>query len=318
VKTRYIKATNYGQQVVTDERDRTVRFIPSRLQDNPHINPEYAADLKRLPEQLREAYLHGNWDVFAGMMFPEWSYDRHVIDPITLPDTWQRYVGVDWGYTAPWAVVWAAVDEDSRVWIYREIYATGVGEADQAARILAAEAGEQVVARYADDAMWATRGDAKPIASVYEEHGCHLTPAGKGGRIPGWQRVHSYLADGPACPHHRAQGWQTCPRLHVFASCDKFVTTVPDLPHAMTGDPEDADTRADDHIADATRYLLINLGTAAEFVILDDGPDPAGVARVAPGMVAVPRGNEPVPVPGVDDEDVDAPKRGTVMVSPFR
>lgn len=319
VKQRYIKATSYGQHVVVDERGRTVRFVPSRLGDNPHINPEYAADLMALPEQLRQAYLEGNWDVFAGQMFAEWAYDRHVVAPITLPGTWRRYLGIDWGYSAPWAVVWAAVDEDDRVWIYREIYAKGVGETDQATRILAAEgANEQIVARYADDAMWATRGDAKPIASVYAENGCHLTPAGKGGRVPGWQRMHSYLADGPACPHHRALGWATCPRLHVFSTCDKFITTVPDLPHAPTGDPEDADTRADDHLSDATRYLLINLGMGPEFVLFDEnkpgGPDP-GVP--APVMAIVPRASEP-DWGSSEEKDSDAPKRGTVAVSPFR
>lgn len=276
VKARYIKPTNYGERVVTDDRGRTVRFIPSKLADNPHINPEYAADLKALPEHLRRAYLDGDWDVFAGMMFPEWSHARHVVTPMSLPSSWQRYNGVDWGYTAPWAVLWAAVDEDGRVWVYREIYATQVGEADQAARILGAEShGEHVAARFADDAMWATRGEAKPIAQVYAENGVHLTQAGKGpgSRISGWQRVHSYLSDAPACPHHRSLGWDTCPRLHVFSTCERFIGTVPDLPHATTGDPEDADTRADDHVADALRYLLINLGSGPEFYIEPD-PDP--------------------------------------------
>lgn len=278
VKERYIKATNYGEKVAVDERGRTVRFIPSKLSDNPHVNPEYAADLQALPETLRRAYLDGDWNVFQGMMFPEWKHDRHVVTPITLPGTWRRYVGVDWGYAAPWAVVWAAVDEDDRVWIYREIYQRQVGEAEQAQRILDAETSDEaVVSRFADDAMWATRGDAKPIADVYADNGVYLTPAGKGpgSRVNGWQRVHTYMADGPACPHHRQQGWESCPRLHVFSSCAKFIATVPDLPHAVTGDPEDADTRADDHIADALRYLLINLGSGPVFPILDDLPEPA-------------------------------------------
>lgn len=268
VKERYIKATNYGDKVILDQRGRTVRFIPSKLAENPHVNPEYATDLKALPEHLRRAYLEGDWDVFAGQVFTEWSHDRHVVRPMTLPEGWQRYNGVDWGYTAPWAVIWAAVDEDARVWIYREIYQPQVGEAEQARRILAAETEtERVAVRYADDAMWATRGDAKPIADVYAENGVHLKPAGKGAgsRVNGWQRVHSYLADGPACPHHRSLGWETCPKLHVFSTCEKFISTVPDLPHAQTGDPEDADTRADDHIADALRYLLVNLGTEPRF-----------------------------------------------------
>jgi hypothetical protein len=272
VKTRYIKPTNYGKQVITDGRGRTVRFIPSKLSDNPHVNPEYAQDLKALPEKLRAAFLDGDWDVFAGMMFSEVKRDRHVIEPITLPATWKRYNGIDWGFAAPWAVLWAAVDEDGRVWIYREIYRRGVGEAEQARQILAAEAaGEHVAVRYADDAMWATRGDAKPIASVYADNGVHLAPAGKGAgsRVNGWQRVRSYLAEAPACPHHRAQGWDTCPKLHIFSTVTELYRELSDLPHATKGDPEDADTTADDHASDSLRYLLANLGTGPEFVVLD-------------------------------------------------
>ena len=280
VKARYIAATNYGEQVYTDERGRTVRFIPSKLSDNPHVNPEYAADLMALPEKLRSAFLDGNWDVFGGQYFPELSRDRHVVDPFTLPASWQRFNGIDWGFAKPWGVLWAAVDEDGRAWFYREIYAAGVGEADQAKRILAAEAeGEHVAVRYADDAMWAVRGDAKPIADVYAENGCHLTPAGKGSRVTGWQRVRSYLADGPACPHHRALGWDTCPMAHIFSSLTNFYRTLSDLPHAETGDPEDADTHGDDHLPDCARYLLINLGGGPEFTILPDEPASTAIAE---------------------------------------
>lgn len=268
VKLRYIQPTNYGEQVVTDGRGRTVRFIPSKLSDNPHVNPEYAQDLKALPEKLRAAFLDGDWDVFAGMMFPELKRDRHVIEPMPLPASWRRYNGIDWGYTAPWAVLWAAVDEDDRVWVYRELYQRGVGEADQARRILAAEAdAEQVTARYADDAMWATRGDAKPIAGIYAKEGVHLSPAGKGAgsRVNGWQRVHTYLGEAPACAHHRAQGWETCPKLHIFSTVTELYRELSNLPHATKGDPEDADTTADDHASDALRYMLSNLGGGVRF-----------------------------------------------------
>lgn len=250
VRKRFIDSTNYGRTVIRDERGRTVRFIPSRMEDNPHLNPEYEQDLLALPEVMRQALRDGNWDVFAGAMFPDLDHDRHVINPVELPASWRRYNGIDWGYTKPWSVLWAAVDEDGRVWIYRELYKAGVGEAAQAQMILAAEsAGEQLTARYADDAMWATRGDAKPIADVYAENGVHLTPAGKGpgSRIAGWQRVHSYLADGPACPHHRALGWAVCPRVHIFPQVTELYRELRDLPHATKGDPEDADTTASDH-----------------------------------------------------------------------
>jgi len=116
-------------------------------------------------------------------------------------------------------------------------------------RILAAEAeaeDEHVSVRWADDAMWATRGDAKPIATVYGENGVHMTPAGKGpgSRIQGWQRWHTYLAEGPACLHHRAQGWDLCPMVHVFRTCKNLLNELENLPHATTGNPEDADSKA--------------------------------------------------------------------------
>lgn len=321
VKSRYIKPTSYGRRVITDERGRTVRFIPSKLSDNPHVNPEYAADLKALPEKLRTAFLEGNWDVFSGAMFGELNRDRHIIQPVTLPASWQRYNGIDWGFAAPWCVLWAAVDEDGRVWVYRELYEAGVGEAAQATQILAAEAdGERVAVRYADDAMWATRGDAKPISQVYAENGVHLSPAGKGAgsRVTGWQRIHSYLAEGPACPHHRALGWDTCPRLHVFPQCENLFRELADLPHATKGDPEDADTKASDHAADALRYLLSNLGMGPEFLRPAEESAPfaeqLGQYQVH-GNVA--RRTDPSAVLYGDEDDEDTPARGTTQRSPF-
>ncbi|MGW2861944.1 hypothetical protein [Streptomyces sp. NPDC001205] len=287
VKARYIDGTGHGQRVVADEQGLTVRFVQAKATDNPHLDDGYQRRLDAIPDpQRRAAMRDGDWDQFAGMMFPEWRHDRHTVPPMTLPGQLKRFIGIDWGYSAPWCVLWGAVDEDSRVWIYREIYDTQVGEAEQARRILAAEAGgESVAARYADDAMWATRGDAKPIADVYAENGVPLTPAGKGGRVQGWQRVHSYLAEAPACAHHRAAGWETCPGLHVFSTCTELIRTLPALPHAATGDPEDADTKAEDHAPDTLRYLLLNLGSGPEFVILDEpavAPTAGPVATLGP------------------------------------
>ncbi|MFE2486055.1 LAGLIDADG family homing endonuclease [Streptomyces mirabilis] len=247
--------------------------------------------------------------------------DRHVVEPMTLPATWRRYNGIDWGFSAPWAVLWGAVDEDGRVWIYRELYQRGVGEADQAQRILAAEAdGEHVAVRYGDDAMWATRGDAKPIAAVYADNGVHMSPAGKGAgsRVIGWQRVHSYLGEAPACPHHRAQGWETCPKLHIFSTCPDLYRELSDLPHATKGDPEDADTTADDHLADSLRYMLANLGSGPEFVILDEAPaEPIAevLQPLGPTMAYRPTETAPAADAWWTDDD-ETPRAGRTVESP--
>lgn len=319
VRTEYVDATNHGRQEIEDANGRRRIFIQARVTDTPQLGEEYRRNLQGLDEKLRKAFLEGDWGVFAGQMFSEWRYDRHVLAPIKLPADWKRYNGIDWGYAKPWGVLWGAVDEDGRVWLYRELYATQVGEAEQAKRILDAEGDdEHVTSRFADDAMWATRGDAKPISDVYADNGVYLTAAGKGpgSRIAGWQRFHSYLAEGPACPHHRAQGWQTCPMLHVFSTLEHFIRTVPALPHATSGNPEDADTNADDHLADCGRYLLINLGTGPEFLILPDAQDPARdrTLQLLTSTVAYRVDNDP----DADWwEDEDKPVRGATAPSPF-
>src|SRR5581483_4430763 len=290
VKDRYIEPTEFGKKVVQDGHGLTVRFIPARATDNPHLDRGYMARLDAIPDPNRRAAMRdGDWSVFSGMVFPDFSPDRHIIEPAELPASWLRYSSVDWGYTAPWAVLWAAVDEDSRVWVSRELYEKGVGEEDQARRILAAEnEGELITARWADDAMWALRGDAKPIASVYADGGVHLTPAGKGpgSRVQGWQRWHSYLAEDGACPRHRAMGWETCPKIHIFSTCRNLIREIRSLPYATVGNPEDSDPKADDHCMDAGRYLLVNLGGGAQFFTAPPPPAPLG-----PGAPLTPMGN---------------------------
>ncbi len=276
VKARYIDATDHGAKVVTDDSGRTVRFIQAKVEHNPHLDAGYHARLDAISDPgRRKAMRDGDWDCFAGQFFGQWRYERHVVPAMTLPEGWWRYNGIDWGYASPWAVLWAAQDPDRRVWVYREIYETGVLEAEQARRILRAEgaltAGGQLVrgrpdervrARLADPSMWQTKvRETNSLAQAYGAEGCHLV-AGNNDRVDGWQRVHSYLADGPACLVHRAEpyGWETCPMLHVIEGrADELVHAIPNAPRDPDK-PEDVDTDYDhDHDLDALRYLLMYL-----------------------------------------------------------
>ena len=130
---------------------------------------------------------HGSWDSFSGQVFTEWKRERHIVTPWLLPAMWDRTMAVDWGYTAPWAVVWAAVDEDGRAWVYREFYATLVGEHDQARRIIAAESYGRAASpdgevpepepyRVADPSMFAKAGDAEAISMAYADEGVDVEP----------------------------------------------------------------------------------------------------------------------------------------------
>ena len=318
----YIEPTHHGELELLDANQRRRIFIQARATDTPQLGAEYVRNLSGLPEKLRRAYLEGDWTVFAGQVFGEWRYDRHVVEAFNIPDTWKRFNGIDGGYRAPWCTMWAAEDPDGRVWFYREIYETQVGETEQAKRILAVEEdGEHVAVRFADDSMWNVTGEGKPSADIYAEQGVHLTRAGKGpgSRITRVRRTRTYLADAPACAHHRALGWETCPLMHVFPACENLIRTLPTLPHSATGDPEDVDTKAEDHAYDAASYLLINLDTGPDFPIL--GPEAEnpfeGVEALVPMGVWAVRPDPEVPSSDPDEDERLTGRRGSTQRSPF-
>ncbi len=280
-KLRYVDATNYGAHPYEDARGRTVRFIPSKASDNPHLNPEYTRDLDALPPQMRAAFKDGSWTTFEGQYFTEWNHDLHVVPWFQPPDIWRKYAGIDYGYANPWAVVWAAVDGDGRIWCYREMYQTGVGETEQAQQIFTAEStseprGEQSrewgVTRFADPAMWAKTGDAPSPAQAYAENHVTLIRA-INDRVPGWARLRYQLSNMNACPIHRKQGLALCPRLHVMDVCANLIRTLPNLVHDLRR-PEDVDTRGEDHAPDALRYLVMGLGATPKEIDVESWSKP--------------------------------------------
>lgn len=262
-KKRFVEPTGYGESSYVDEHGFSVKFVPAKATDNrAHLNAEYFQVLDAIPDPARRAAMRdGDWDVFAGQFFSEWRRRRHVVKPWGLPDDWPRRCGIDWGYGAPWAVVWGARDRDGRVWIYRELYEAEVGERQQARRILAAEKGETSKGHFADPSMWNRRGEVHSIADMYSAESCHLLRADND-RESGWTRVHSYLDDGPLCDIHRHDpDWveTSCPMLHVFDGLP-VIEAIENAPRDDT-DLEDIDTDyPHDHDLDALRYLLMAVG----------------------------------------------------------
>jgi hypothetical protein len=280
LKDRFVNPTKrgkirYTEKVENTNLSRTIAFIPAKATDNPHINEGYDAVLNSIPDpQRRAAMRDGDWDAMVGQFFEQWQYSKHVVESFPIPKEWPRYAGIDYGFKDPFAVVWVAIDNDSRMWVYREICVSGVNADDQAKMILETEKsnGELEVIRVADPSMWGARGTPLSIADIYGLEGCGIMPANND-RINGWSRVHQYLNDAVACDLHRSMGWERCPMLHVFSDmCPLFIEQIPSLPRSHVK-PDDAETRnVDDHIADAFRYVCMYAGTYARPVIYDSRP----------------------------------------------
>lgn len=124
VKARYITPTDYGKKEYTDiETGNTISFIPSKVYDNPTLmknDPAYIRRLENLPEAKRRAFLHGDWDVYTGQGFPEWSEKIHVCENFEPPEHWRRWRCLDNGYSDPFYWGWLTVSPEGIVYLYRE------------------------------------------------------------------------------------------------------------------------------------------------------------------------------------------------------
>lgn len=216
-------------------------YIPARVTDNLRLmqsDPSYLDRLNALPEAERRALRDGDWDVYVGQVFGEWSRERHVCEPFTVPPAWPRWVGLDYGYHAPAAVYWLARGPEGVV-VYRELYGTGLRDIDLAAQVRTLSEGERIVACYADPACQNASPSGDSIAGVFGRAGVPLVPANND-RLAGKQRVHEALGSG----------------LRVFATCVNLIRTLPALPYDRHR-VEDVDTDAEDHAYDALRYALM-------------------------------------------------------------
>jgi len=223
-----------------------VRALPA---DNPYLSSAYWDELNSLPEPLRRAWVEGDWNVFAGQVFSEWRYDVHVCDPFEIPAHWIRWRAVDWGYSQPFCCLWFAQQPgDDRVYVYRELYAAGLTDREQARRIRELSAGESIRWTLADPSMWTTKTHENATFSTADEYGAEgvwLSPADND-RLTGVRRVHQALAMRP----------DGKPGLLVFRTCVNLIRTLPALPYDAAR-VEDVDTDAEDHAYDALRYGLM-------------------------------------------------------------
>ncbi|MBP5209717.1 MAG: phage terminase large subunit, partial [Clostridia bacterium] len=121
VKRRFVDPAPHGQ--LFEEGGRTRLFIPARLDENPYLcraDPGYRARLLALPETQRRALLEGEWDLFEGRFFSEFSYETHTCPPFSVPGEWRRFRTVDYGLDCL-ACLWIALDPDGDAWVYREL-----------------------------------------------------------------------------------------------------------------------------------------------------------------------------------------------------
>ena len=227
------------------------KFIPARLTDNPYLaeSGEYEAMLRSLPEVERRRLLDGDWDVAEGAAFPEFSRGIHVVEAsqVQIPTNWLRLRAADYGYSAPACVLWGALDWDDTLWIYKEFYGKGQTAENLANIIINIEGDDpQMYHSVLDASCWNRTGTGPSIAETVIRCGARFTPSDRN-RLAGKMELHRRLQLDPISKE---------PRIKILSTCTDLIRTLSSLPLSKSN-PEDVDTKADDHAYDALRYMCM-------------------------------------------------------------
>ncbi len=242
VKARFVDPSPPGTPFRAPDGSERV-FIPSKIDDNLFLmraDPDYKRRLLALPERERKALLYGDWNIFEGQYFTEFSYDVHTCDPFQLPSHLRRYRTIDYGLDRL-ACLWVAVDSDRNAYVYRELCASDMIVSCAAEAILeATPPEEQIYATLAPPDLWArSQESGRSKALLFGEAGLHFTKTAND-RETGWLSVKELL-------RQREGG----PRLHIFRTCTELIRCLPMLqtdplrptdtltePHAITHAPD--------------------------------------------------------------------------------
>lgn len=273
VKARYITPMPPMQPYLDPKSGTTRIFIPAKLSDNAILvrnDPGYVNRLHESgPEWLVKAWLDGNWDIVAGGMFDDiWDSAVNIIRPFEIPSSWIIDRAFDWGSSKPFSLGWWAESNgekapDGKVYKKGTLFNIGEwygsnGKPNEGLRMLAVEVARKglemerfrkwpVQAGPADPSIFAVENGAS-IARDMELAGMkfYAADAGPGSRKNGWERMRKMIKSAKQEPMEE-------PGLYVFETCRDFIRTVPILPRDRN-DPDDADSEAEDHCGDQSRY----------------------------------------------------------------
>ena len=243
------------------ERARDYHFIQATVEDNPQLlqaSPEYIQMLDLLPEDVRKAWRYGDWDALAGVFFPEFREETHVIEPfVRIPVEWKKYRVFDYGLDM-FACLWIAVGFNGRSYVYREVQQSGLIVSEAAALMHSLTPPEEFIsATIAPPDMWNRQKDSgRTMAEIYMENGIGLLRASNN-RVQGWAMVKEMLKPMKS-PTDK-------PELLVCSNCRALIRNMKLLLHDDKN-PSDCATEPHDitHNTDALRYFAVTRTLGAE------------------------------------------------------
>ncbi|MFI5852278.1 PBSX family phage terminase large subunit [Micromonospora chalcea] len=236
------------------EGELNLRTWHSTLRDNPHLDPQYVADLAREYVGLwYKRFIEGRWVQAEGAVFDMFDEDRHVVTDEQMPPI-ARWVslGIDYGTRNATAALILGVGDDGRLYLTHEwrhdpaVARRQLTDAGLSRELRAWLARIEVPGATGLTGLrpeW-TVVDPAAASLRLQLHEDGMTPALADNAVLDGIRLMSSLLGND--------------QLRVHASCRGLIDEIPgyswDDKAAERG--EDAPIKADDHSIDAARYAI--------------------------------------------------------------
>ncbi len=228
-----------------------IKSFHFEIEDNTYLTKEYVENLKAStpPGMWYNRKIKGMWVAAEGVIYENFDKEIHVVEPFKIPDDWERVRGIDFGYVHPFVMLWGAIDNDGRLYIYKEHVKSKMLIAEHAKIIK----NNQDIDKNGINLYYrftVADHDAQERAE-YVRHDVFTSPAIKDVRI-GIQKVAERLVvqkDGK-------------PRLYLFNTCKKSITGMSRYvwQERREGKPyKEEPLKVNDDEVDVVRYIVMEL-----------------------------------------------------------
>ena len=219
--------------------------------DNPYLDKEEVEELtKSLSSEQLDSRRYGRFKAGAGLVYPEFDENIHVIEPINIPSDWQDSISIDPGLNNPLSAHWYSVDYDGNVYVVAEHFEAGKDIVHHASKIKQIsdrlgwhrDAQGRLSAFIDSAANQKTLASLKSVTQLFLENGINVNPNVNKDMFSGIQCVKQYLKvnDGR-------------PKIYIFKNC---VNLIRELKNYRWGEG-DVPKKTDDHCLDELRYYLM-------------------------------------------------------------
>lgn len=256
-------------------------YAPSTYLDNDRIDRErYSQQIRASAggdRALGAAWLENNWNEISGAFFADvWSDQLIVADDQTwkLPNDryWEARIAVDWGMSAPSVALFGVTPQVNGLigpnglilpkdswFIVDEVHSARTDDPSQGKGWPPGVLAEEIKAAAERRGFWDLSGvcdDARglqgdTLIQQFQSYGLHFRKPQKD-RISGWIKLKSLMSA-------RRDDSRDEPMIVISERCRLTLETLPLLPRDDVR-REDVDTSANDHAADACRYLVASPG----------------------------------------------------------